>query len=208
MELREYWRVIKKRLLLILFIPIVAGAVSGYYVMKKTPLYTATTTLLLSQSSNQIGGTPDTATYTGVIQSDYFTQMVDAESNLPISGSMIELNFNGQLMSISVTSGDPKFASKAADAAAQTVIDKGPGIIPGLHSAGVLNPATSSPVPLHKQQDVTLAAGIAFLVSLGLAFLLEYLDLRFKTETDIVKYLGIPALGGVAEYRPNKRKKA
>ncbi|MFB5189212.1 YveK family protein [Alicyclobacillus fastidiosus] len=208
MELREYWRVIKKRLLLILFIPIVAGAVSGYYVMKKTPLYTATTTLLLSQTSDQLGGTPDTATYSGVIQSDYFTQMVDAQSNLSVSKSIIGLTFNGQLMNIMITSGDPEFASKAADAVAETVIDKGPGIIPGLHSAGVLNPATSSPVPLHKKQDVTLATGIAFLVGLGIAFLLEYLDLRFKSETDIVKYLGIPALGGVAEYRPNKRKKA
>ncbi|MFN2227664.1 MAG: polysaccharide biosynthesis tyrosine autokinase [Anaerolineae bacterium] len=51
MELLEYWQILKKRLWLILLLAAVAGATAAYVVSQQTPLYRATTQLLLNPSA-------------------------------------------------------------------------------------------------------------------------------------------------------------
>lgn len=209
MELREYWAIIRKRSLFILFIPLMACIASAYYCLHKTPVYVASTTLLIDEAVAS-GQGPDPAAYAGIITSQFFT------AQLPIAdlhvtprelASTIGLTFNGQsILAVTITSSDQTFAKQLVTAVAHTIVRNGPGVIPGLQAARVLNHATLTPLPLHQTQDISLATGVGLFLGLGLAFLLEYFDMRFKNEGDIVKYLGIPALGSVVDYRGEKRR--
>jgi len=61
-------------------------------------------------------------------------------------------------------------------------------------------PANPSPVKPNKKLNLAIALVLGLLVSVGLAFLLEYLDTRIKTEEDVQRYLELPVLGSIAEH--------
>ena len=46
------------------------------------------------------------------------------------------------------------------------------------------------------------------MLSVGIAFLLEYLDNTVKSEQDIEKLLGLPVLGAISEIDQNEERKA
>jgi capsular polysaccharide biosynthesis protein len=57
------------------------------------------------------------------------------------------------------------------------------------------------PIKPNKILNVALSFIISMMVSVGLVFLLEYLDDTIKNEADIQQYLGIPALGLISKVR-------
>ena len=72
----------------------------------------------------------------------------------------------------------------------------------------VIDPAEMPRVPVlpDHQRDLIFALMTAFLLAVGLAFGMEYLDSRIKTPDDIKAYLGIPFLGLIPVV-PQKEKK-
>ena len=48
MELREYWKIIRKRLWLILLLMVIGGTSASYYTYQRPPQYRSTTTLFVS----------------------------------------------------------------------------------------------------------------------------------------------------------------
>ena len=66
----------------------------------------------------------------------------------------------------------------------------------------ILSPAElpDNPVPIKPQPllNMAIAFVVGLMASVGLAFLLEYLDNTIKTEQDIEKLLGLPVLGAVS----------
>ncbi len=55
-----------------------------------------------------------------------------------------------------------------------------------------------SPIKPNKMLNVAIAFVVGLMASVGLAFLLEYLDNTFKKEEDIEKFLGLPVLGVIS----------
>lgn len=208
MELREYWRVIRKRILLVLFIPIVAALVSGYYSYKVTkPTYEASTTLLFNVGS--VNDMPDGSTLSGLIASEVFDNAIrQAYPDLKLSNSQVNSSINvgiaGELMTISAIGPSQAFAAAVANDVATTFVKQGQSLI-GMPSARVVtsadNNSSIAPISPHKKRTLEMAFGMGLLVSLGLAFMLEYLDMRVKTEADMAKFLQIRVLGSVEEYR-------
>lgn len=201
MELREYWYVIRRRLLIVLFLPIAAALVSGYYVLHKAPIYMVSETLLLNAPSLTNGQQTDTTTYVGILQSTYFANHINGPGKPQVSLkdlNNISYSFNGSLMTMTMNSTQPQFPTYLLHTIGSAVASD--GLIPGVSGATVINPAASVPAPSRLKRDVGLAAVMAFIAGIGLAFLREYLDLRFQDEQDIVRYLNIPALGSIAEY--------
>lgn len=208
MELRDYWQVMRTRLLMILLIPIIAFLASTAYVMHKQPIYVANASLLVGTSVGA-GQSPDVSTYNGIITSQLFSRILDKQYGLNVPSTnlttMIDISFVGDsIMDLSVTSDNAAFAVHLASSAAGAIIQDGPGLIPALQSARIIDSPTLSLLPLHQGQDIGLATGVGALFAIGFAFLLEYLDLRVKNEEDLQRFLGIQSLGTVREFHFRK----
>ena len=54
-----------------------------------------------------------------------------------------------------------------------------------------------NPVSPNKKLNIAIAFFLGLMVSLGVVFLMEYLDNTIKTENDIQKYLDLPVLGTI-----------
>ncbi|WDL95246.1 YveK family protein [Alicyclobacillus sp. ALC3] len=207
MELREYWYVIRRRLLMVLFIPFVTAIVSGFYIMHRPPTYTVSETVLMTET-NQLNGVPDTATDTGVLQSQFFTDIInqDTGSHYTLTDLLpIVFTFNGTLVTMSLNTTDATYGTDLLRAISTTMTTD--HNIPGFNGGTVIDPATTTPALLHQKRTIILATAMALIAGLGLAFLREYLDLRFKNEQDIARHLSIPVLGSVDEYRDVKKRR-
>lgn len=206
MELREYWAVIRKRWYIIVLLTLVASIVSAYYsfyVIK--PIYNASTTLLLNvtQGSNLDGGTLD-----GLMRSQLFEQAVLTDTKIPVDISMLDsmmtTSLQGELLSITVTGPNQSIDAQVANAISFTFVKEAQSLmrIPG---AEIVTPAVAYPnaIPVspNKKHNIEFAAAIALLFSLGLSFILEYLDMRLKTEDEVTRHLRIPVLASVEEYK-------
>lgn len=60
------------------------------------------------------------------------------------------------------------------------------------------------PIKPNKLLNILIAFVAGLMASLGLVFLLEYLDNTVKTSSDIEKLLGIPVLGIIPDYKIGK----
>lgn len=206
MELMEYWAVIIKRWYIIFFVTLIAGSVSfyySYYVIK--PIYSASTTLLLNVSPN---ASPDGTTIDGLMRSQIFDEAVITEARLKVDtttlASMLATNLTGELLTITITGPSQRVDAHMANAFASTFETDGPPLM-HLPTSQVVTPAVVNPrqfpISPRKKRNVSFAAAIAVLFSTGLAFLLEYFDMRLKTEDDVKRHLNIPVLATIQEYK-------
>lgn len=215
MELREYWRIIRKRLLLILAIPLIAGVASVYTTFKEKPptVYAASATVLMNVGSTL--NMPDTVTMNGIFTSQVFTKAVSQgfpALSVPANqlAGMINISTMGDLLSFTATAPSASLAADVANAFAETLITQGQ-TLGGLPSTRLLDLASSEsaaiPADPSKKSPVIMAIAIGLLVGLALVLMLEYLDMRLTTETDMTKYLKIPVLGSVDDFGRKGRSK-
>lgn len=210
MELLEYWRIIRKRLWLVLLIPIIAAVVSGVYAQKTLkPTYKATATLIMNIINQQAA--PNSNTVSGIVTSQIFDQAVLSEfPQLYLTPSqmaqLISVNTSGDLLYITSTGPNQQFAAAVANSVAKTIVDQGTTL--SLPGARLINPADGNRAPVlpSKTRPVIMAFAIGLLASLAFAFMREYLDMRITTEADLARFLNVPVLGSVGEYRYPHRK--
>ncbi len=58
-----------------------------------------------------------------------------------------------------------------------------------------------SPVAPNKVMNIAIATVLGMMVSVGLVFVLEFLDRTYKTPTDIERHLGLPILGAIPDVK-------
>jgi capsular polysaccharide biosynthesis protein len=140
MELLEYWKIIRKRLWLILLLMLLAGSVAGYYASQQVPLYRTSTTLFINpgqvspmvpgeftRSSNDLVESLAN-TYTQLINTRSFVQRVAEELGDEVSpggvkGALSASYQSGtQFYRITATHPDPEMAQDIANTAAQVLI--------------------------------------------------------------------------------------
>ncbi|WP_067925706.1 YveK family protein [Alicyclobacillus shizuokensis] len=220
LELREYWNVIRKRWKIVLAIPILAVIVSGilsFFVL--TPQYQSTTTLLVNQKSDntQSGMEYQTVmanqalvkTYSDIIKSATMERAVIADLDLGYTPQQLDKMIDvsapdqSQVIQVTVTNPDPKLATLIANALANVFQRKAESIM-DVKNVQIVDPAVTSanptPVKPNKKLNLAIALVLGFMVSIGLAFLLEYLDTRLKTEEEVTRYLQLPVIGSIADY--------
>jgi capsular exopolysaccharide synthesis family protein len=75
----------------------------------------------------------------------------------------------------------------------------------GLNSLSVVEPALlpTKPVGPNSSMTILLSIAVAFAISSGAAYLIEYLDDTFKTPDEITRHLGLPVIGHVAYAEKN-----
>ncbi len=222
LDLRQYWDILRKRWLIVVALPLIAALSSGlisFLILK--PVYQASTTLIVgkkaSESLQAAGQMLDynvlmanqqlAKTYGTIAQSRTVEQNVLKELKLPMTvgqlNSQISINpvKSTEILEIQVTNGNPELAAKIANTMAQE-FSKAVIEIKKVDSVSIVDTAVAptSPIKPNKKLNVMIAFVVGLMASVGLVFLLEYLDNTVKTTNDVENLLGIPVLGLIPYY--------
>lgn len=228
MELKELWRVVRKRLAMIVIITLVAAGTSGVIskmVLPKQYAGTATLMVIPHNSAQDLL----TSMVTGQQLVDTYSQLVTAPSVVTTVNAQLHLHetlqnltkaitatpeTNTDLLTVTVKGLSPSWAARVANAVAARTV----ALVTqaqGQKNLEIVNRATPSPIPVapKSKTNVAIAFVLGLLVSGGLAFLLEYLDDSVHSEEDVKRYFGdwplltiIPAIdAGGKPTRNNKQ---
>lgn len=212
MEIKDYFKIVKKRILLVLLITLsctLISAIVSYFVIK--PVYKADIKVAIdaTASKEQKENYNDVIMYQKLVKSYsvYATSRVVAndvikELNLDLTANqligMISVTPSGdtEFLSISVKSSDKDQATKVANQLAVSLKNVTKNI-KNSDNVKLVDPATEptkpdSPKPL---LNTAIAFVVGLMLSIGIVFLLEYLDSTVKDEEELKKILGCPVVG-------------
>jgi capsular polysaccharide biosynthesis protein len=225
-SLKELLETLKKRLLLIISITLIAAIVSGvvsYFFL--TPIYQASTQILVNQAKTdqafdyyQVETNLQLInTYNVIIKSPVILDKVAEELDLDMTGTQLSEMITvgsekeSQVVNLSVQNTDPKVAAQIANKTAE-VFKKEIVNIMKIDNISVLSKAdvTENPSPIKPQPllNVAIAIVVGLMAGVGIAFLLEYFNNTIKNEQDIEKILGLPILGVIATIDDEKMEEA
>ncbi len=217
-SLKELLETLKKRLLLIISITLIAAIVSGvvsYFFL--TPIYQASTQILVNQTKNdQTVYSPSEVqtnlqlinTYNVIITSPAILDIVSKELDLNMTAAQLKGKItvgsekDSQVVNLSVQDPDAKAAAQIANKTAEVFQKEIPNIMK-VDNVSILAKAdvTENPAPIKPRPllNVAIAIVVGLMAGIGIAFLLEYFNNTVKNEQDVEKILGLPILGVIAE---------
>ncbi|MFV9510448.1 YveK family protein [Tepidibacillus sp. LV47] len=203
-DLRELLQILRKRLSLIVTITLIAtltSAILSFFVL--TPIYEATTEILVDRTDSAI------------IKSPRIINLVIEKYNLNLTPQELTEKIDvtaakdSKVISIKVTDSSQAEAVKIANAIAETFKE-----ITKITKAGnvqILSQAKvqDDPIPVKPKPflNIAIAFVVGLMTSIGVVFLLEYLDTSVKTEEQLEQLLGLPVLGSIATIEETKRTK-
>ncbi|HWQ41178.1 MAG TPA: Wzz/FepE/Etk N-terminal domain-containing protein [Desulfosporosinus sp.] len=225
-ELRQYWDVLRIRWKIVVALPLIAALTSGvisFFVIK--PVYQASTTLIVGKKALESGQAAAqmldnsvllanqqlAKTYATIAQSRTVEQNVIKDLNLPLTveglDSLISINpvKTTEILEIQVSNTNSELAASIANTMAQE-FSKAVIEIKKVDSVSIVDTAVipDKPIKPKKILNVLIAFVVGLMASVGLVFLLEYMDNTIKTSSDVEKLLGIPVLGIIPNYELEK----
>lgn len=213
MELKKYFLIIKKRILLLLIITLgitLLTGIASYFVIK--PIYKAEISVLignenLAQNAKQDYSTimmyqKQVKTYSEFAKTRAVAKDVINELNLDmtetelINSIAVTPKGDTEFLTISVKAKDPSEAKNIADQLALSLkkiaLEKKKVDNVTIVDKAEYPKSADSPRPL---LNITVACLLGIMVSVGMAFLLEYLDNTVKNEEEIAKLLDTSVIG-------------
>lgn len=222
LDLRDYFRIVRKRLWLIVLIVVLGCTLVGVYsIFVKKPVFEASTKIVVNQTGtqsvndqldlNQINTNIQLInTYKEVIKTPAILDRVAEEYpkfelNAEQLAKMVNVNSvnNTQVMTIVVRDTSYVKAAEIANAISAIFQEEIPSIF-NVQNVSILNEAKTEPDnrPQPVEPNIVLNLAIALVVSmmlgLGLSFLLEFMDDTIKTEEDVKEFLDAPTLAMIA----------
>ncbi|MFL0249137.1 YveK family protein [Clostridium neuense] len=215
LDLKDFFYIIikrKKMICLITIAAVIVSALLSFFVIK--PTYQANTSIIVGrpqQDKNEKLDNNDVTmyqnlmkTYIEIVKSKPILKATIEKADLNLTedqlGKMINASSQQgtQIMDISITDKNAEEAYKIADSLTDTFIDKSKEIFPtsGVQLS-VMNKADvpKAPIKPKKVLNIAIAFVLGLFVSIGLAFVLEYMDNTIKSENDVNKYLELPVIG-------------
>ena len=216
-DIRQLLQILRKHMkwiLIITTVMLVASGLISFYVL--SPIYEASTSLMVSKTYsenelitqlqlNDINLNARLAeNYSKIIKSRRVMEIVIEDMGLDISYeglqaiTGVELVKNTEFFNITVQNEDPKLAMDIANKLAMTFKEEVAKIMK-VENVTVLDSAVlpEKPVKPNKRLNVAIAGILGLMLSIGLAFLLEFLDRTIKTPDDVKRYLGLTAIGAI-----------
>ena len=213
--IKKWWKLI----IALTLIAALASALISFYVLK--PVYRASTLLMVTVASeklqvstqqlnrnNQDNDNPTAPmpvltmnTYLGQLESEVVMKRVVEGTGIPglsIGGlmSMTDASIvkDSNLITLEVENNDPVIAARIANAIAEQYLKLMDELM--FSSVVVISPANvpAGPIKPNKKMNIALAFLIGLMISVLLAFLLEFLDNTLKTVDDIDQVLDLPVL--------------
>ncbi|WP_372663097.1 YveK family protein [Cohnella sp.] len=226
LDLKDYIRIIRKRIWLILvFVFVVSIVTAMASFMWLQPVYQASTKLIVNKTNENVNvGQVDINsvnlnirlidTYKEIIKTPVimdkvvqdYPQLGLTSEQLTAQVKVSSVN-NTQVMTLSVENPSYKVATEIVNAISLVFIKEIPSIMK-VDNVSLLAPANPSKTPAPVKPQPVLNTAIAFIVSLMLAvgacFLLEYLDDTIRTEQDVEQYLGVPTIGMIPKLKDDE----
>ncbi|WP_455543445.1 YveK family protein [Intestinibacter sp.] len=213
-DLKELYKIIKKRFWMIVSIGIILGIVSGVVSQFLiTPTYQSNTTLIINKENNdsqiQLSNSDDlnyvqklAYTYKEIITSRTVLQKTIKKLDLDISykrlASCINVTnvTNTQIINVSVEYKDPEIARDICNTI-PSIFDKEVKRIMKASGVEVIDKAITSSLPSkpNKKKNVILSSIFGLLLGTCIAIIQSLLDTKIKTSSDIKENLNIPVLG-------------
>lgn len=220
-DLREILQILKKRIKLILIVPIIfaiIGALVSIYLI--APVYESSTTLMVRQ--NKDSNVAIDKSDVDLSKSLIYTYAEMAKSNTVMENIKQELNLieidsesitvspvkDTQILKVSVQNTDPKLAT---DIANTLVVEFTQEIIRITKTDNVAvvdyakTPLEPEPIKPNKIMNTAIAAVLGEMLVLLIIFVLEYMDNTLKTEKDIEKYLEISVIGSIPNFNQGSK---
>lgn len=225
--LKEIFYILRKRIWMIAVITILVGgtaAVVTHYMM--TRLYDASTRILVNQSNAKSTALYDTNavqtnvqlvnTYSVMINDPVVLNQVIKNLNLQMTPEQLQNMLtvtpveNAQIFTLTAKSTNPEQSVRIVNDVA-SVLKAEVQKMMKVNNVAILSPAVLSasivPVSPNLDKNITIGIVLGLLFSVGLAFLLEYMDNTIKSEEDIEQKLELPVVGVISHIRHHGEKK-
>ncbi|AMO84788.1 Capsular polysaccharide type 8 biosynthesis protein cap8A [Solibacillus isronensis B3W22] len=224
LSLQEITNILKKRLWLIIILTITSiGITTGISFYALTPTYQAQTQILVNQNNSSEGvyswQTTETDlrlinTYNVIITSPVILTPVIEALNLNLTPSQLTHQISisnendSKVVTINVENPNPSKAVEISNTVAEVFKEQIPQLM-SVDNISILSAAKMSenPIPVKPNKKLNIAIGglIGLILGIGLAFLLEFLDMSIKGEQDVEDYLGLPVIGIVDLIKEEKQ---
>ena len=206
----ELIEALKKRWIMIFLITLLATVASGlvsFYLIK--PQYEASTKLFIGKEDGQESNTNDIQMYQKLMKT--YSQMITSKDlvNRALDNSKIKLKeeevssgivvvpvADTQILEIKFKSISKKDSKDVIEAITDEFIVTSKELVPNSNIKIIETvELPENPVSPNKKMNIAIAFLLGLMVSVGLAFLLEFLDNTFKTKEQLERELEIPVLG-------------
>lgn len=211
-SIEEIFEALKKRWKMIALITIVATVISGvfsFFIID--PVYEASTKLFVGKEENseEVYNSNDIAMYQKLLKTysetiktrDLLTSAIkDSKYDLEVGAVSSALTVvpvaDTQILQIKYQSKDPKEAEIVLKAISNNFIKTAKELVPNGNVRTIeAVEMPEKPVSPNKKMNMAIAFLLGLMVSVGLVFLLEYLDNTYKTKEQLEKELELPVLG-------------
>jgi capsular polysaccharide biosynthesis protein len=215
LDIKELLYVIKKRLPLILIIPIIcAGVAAGISIFATKPIYRADLSIIISKGEGNILTASDVSlyqslikTYTEIAKSAIVAERAVRDDHLKTSAGALQSSLSvvsqseTQILKMTVISGEPEDAVQKVEAVAEAFLIESRRLLPS-GNAEIMDHAKTPRVPINssKVKNIIIAYASGLLATIVLAFLLEYMNDTIKSEEDVERAFDIPILGVIPKH--------
>ena len=216
-SLSEIFEALKKRWIMIVAITLTATIISGvisFFVID--PVYEASTKVFVGKEENDNAAynSSEINMYQQLLQT--YAQAIKTKDlvNRAISGlkydglearnvvESLTVNpiSNTQILQIKYQSKDPNEAKDVLKSVTDEFIVTAKELVPN-GNVRIIEEVElpQNPVSPNKKMNIAIAFLVGLMVSVGLVFLLEYLDNTYKNKEQLEKDLGIPVLGAIPD---------
>ncbi|NOW85449.1 capsular polysaccharide biosynthesis protein [Clostridium beijerinckii] len=124
----------------------------------------------------------------------------DLTSKDVLAGLTVTPAANTQILEITYISKDRNLSKEVLDSITNQFIKTSTDLIPN-GNVKIVEPAElpENPASPNKKLNIAIAFLLGLMVSVGLAFLLEFLDSTFKSKEQLEQILGVPVIGAIPE---------
>lgn len=216
-SISEIFEALKKRWILIVSITLVATLISGilsFLVIK--PTYETSTKVFIGKEENNLEGynSNDIQMYQKLLQTYAETIKTNEVVQSAINNTGADLTVKDVKASLTVTpvsdtqilqikyqNNDPELAKEILENITNEFIVLSKELVPN-GNVRVIEAVQlpEDPVAPNKKMNVAIAFLLGLMVSVGLVFLLEYLDNTFKNKENLERELDIPVLGVIPSF--------
>ena len=219
-RLDELFEALKKRWLMIVVITLlatVASAVFSFFVIK--PQYEASTKVFIGkdEGENQNYSQNDVMMYQKLMKTYSETIKTKDLVSRSLKGTSLNLEpqevlnnltvvsvTDTQILEIKYKSKNPKEAEVVIEEIAEEFINTSKELVPN-GNIKIIEAVElpEKPVSPNKKMNIAIAFLLGLMVSIGLAFLLEFLDNTFKNKEQLERELDLPVLGSIPNMKDN-----
>lgn len=218
LDLRDFFMILRKRLKLIAIITVACTLISGilsFFIIK--PTFEARTSIIVGKPQATEGNFQNSdvimyqnliKTYAEIAKSERVAQSASVKLQGKYTLKQVQKMINvtpqqgTQILMIKAENKDPKEAAAIINAVTSAFVEEAKVSFPTGGTIEVLDRAKvpEKPIKPKKALNVAIAFFLGLMVSVGLAFVLEYMDKTIKTEDDVERYLGVPVIGIIPKY--------